>query len=213
MAVVKLCGLRSREDAELVNEVRPEYAGFVFAPSKRQISPCSAYHLSKIIKYSKLVGVFVNESPAVIEEIAALVKLDAIQLHGDESDKYICRLKKSCGCEIWKVLRIRRPEDMAADAFPHADRLLVDSYAKGVRGGSGKRIELETLQKLDVSKLIIAGGISMETVDEVLALKPYGIDVSSALETDGKKDKEKVRAFMSHMNTYEFGINAKDEDK
>ena len=70
---------------------------------------------------------------------------------------------------------------------------------QGLRGGSGKRIAMDVLQKLDVSRLIIAGGIGMDTVEEILALQPYGIDVSTALETDGRKDKEKVRSFMKQI--------------
>ena len=121
------------------------------------------------------------------------------QLHGDESDADIRQLKESCNCEIWKALRIGQIEDMDAAAFPHADRLLVDSYVQGLRGGSGKRIAMDLLQKLDVSRLIIAGGICRDNVKEILALQPYGIDVSSALETNGKKDKEKVRTFMKQL--------------
>ena len=140
-----------------------------------------------------------NEQPAVIAKIAKQTGLDVIQLHGDESDADIRQLKKSCNCEIWKALRIGQIEDMDAAAFPHADRLLVDSYVQGLRGGSGKRIAMELLQKLDVSRLIIAGGICRDNVKEILALQPYGIDVSSALETNGKKDKEKVRTFMKQL--------------
>ena len=194
MAVVKLCGIKSEEDAALMNEVKPDYVGFVFAPGKHQISAASACRLSNIIRYSRLVGVFVNEQPAVIAKIAKQTGLDVIQLHGDESDADIRQLKKSCNCEIWKALRIGQIKDMDAAAF-----LLVDSYVQGLRGGSGKRIAMELLQKLDVSRLIIAGGICRDNVKEILALQPYGIDVSSALETNGKKDKEKVRTFMKQL--------------
>ena len=149
MAVVKLCGIKSEEDAALMNEVKPEYVGFVFAPGKHQISAASACRLSNIIRYSRLVGVFVNEQPAVIAKIAKQTGLDVI--------------------------------------------------VQGLRGGSGKRIAMDLLQKLDVSRLIIAGGICRDNVKEILALQPYGIDVSSALETNGKKDKEKVRTFMKQL--------------
>ena len=145
------------------------------------------------------LSVFLNEQPAVIAKIAKQTGLDVIQLHGDESDADIRQLKESCNCEIWKALRIGQIEDMDAAAFPHADRLLVDSYVQGLRGGSGKRIAMDLLQKLDVSRLIIAGGICRDNVKEILALQPYGIDVSSALETNGKKDKEKVRTFMKQL--------------
>ena len=81
MAVVKLCGIKSEEDAALMNEVKPDYVGFVFAPGKHQISAASACRLSNIIRYSRLVGVFVNEQPAVIAKIAKQTGLDVIQLH------------------------------------------------------------------------------------------------------------------------------------
>ena len=105
-----------------MNEVKPDYVGFVFAPGKHQISAASACRLSNIIRYSRLVGVFVNEQPAVIAKIAKQTGLDVIQLHGDESDADIRQLKESCNCEIWKALRIGQIEDMDAAAFPHADR-------------------------------------------------------------------------------------------
>ena len=95
MAVVKLCGIKSEEDAALMNEVKPDYVGFVFAPGKHQISAASACRLSNIIRYSRLVGVFVNEQPAVIAKIAKQTGLDVIQLHGDESDADIRHLKKA----------------------------------------------------------------------------------------------------------------------
>ena len=107
MAVVKLCGIKSEEDAALMNEVKPDYVGFVFAPGKHQISAASACRLSNIIRYSRLVGVFVNEQPAVIAKIAKQTGLDVIQLHGDESDADIRQLKKSCNCEIWKLQHFR----------------------------------------------------------------------------------------------------------
>lgn len=118
MAVVKLCGIKSEEDAALMNEVKPDYVGFVFAPGKHQISAASACRLSNIIRYSRLVGVFVNEQPAVIAKIAKQTGLDVIQLHGDESDADIRQLKKaaivkygrlcvSVKSRIWMLQRFR----------------------------------------------------------------------------------------------------------
>lgn len=200
MAIIKLCGLRTYADALLVNEVQPDYAGFIFAYGKRQITVETACNLSRVIKGSRLVGVFVNEQPARILSIAKQVSLDVIQLHGEETDEELRLLKQSCTCEIWKALRIQSIKDITKNAYPHADHLLLDSYVQGMQGGSGKRIAMDILQGLDVSECIIAGGISLDNVDEVLALRPYGIDVSSSLETDGKKDKKKVHAFMKHVN-------------
>ena len=194
MAHIKICGLQSLADIVMVNEAKPTYAGFIFAPSTRQITPCLAHQLIKQLKGSIPVGVFVNASMDDIVAISKQSGIRIIQLHGDEDATFIQELKKRSKLPVWKAIRLKQKEDLLG--FEAADHLLVDSYQEHCYGGSGKRIHMELLQQLDVSNLIIAGGISKDNVKDILALSPFGIDVSSSIETNGKKDQIKLNAFM-----------------
>ena len=194
MAVVKLCGIKSEEDAALMNEVKPDYVGFVFAPGKHQISAASACRLSNIIRYSRLVGVFVNEQPAVIAKIAKQTGLDVIQLHGDEGEEYIKEVKHETGKELWKAVRVRMVKDIQEAQRLPADKLLLDSFSEESYGGTGKVMDFAVLDQADIRKpYFIAGGLTVENLPEILKkAEPYGIDISSGIETEGVKDREKM---------------------
>lgn len=198
MARIKLCGIQSDADLDIINEAAPDYIGFVFAKSKRQVTISLA---KRLIAKTKIpcVGVFVNEELATVAEIVKETACDIIQLHGDEDASYLQELKKRTGCEIWKALRIQSVDDCEVMHTMQADRYLIDSFTPDQYGGSGKRIHMDIIKQIDVSELIIAGGIASEHVAELLALHPYGIDVSSSIETDGRKDKEKVHILMDKL--------------
>ena len=195
MAVVKLCGIKSEEDAALMNEVKPDYVGFVFAPGKHQISAASACRLSNIIRYSRLVGVFVNEQPAVIAKIAKQTGLDVIQLHGDEDDEYIREVRHKTGKEIWKAVRVRTAKDIQAAQELPTDKLLLDSFSEESYGGTGKVMDFAVLDQAEIRKpYFIAGGLTVDNLPVILRnTEPYGIDISSGIETGGVKDREKMR--------------------
>lgn len=197
--IVKMCGIRRMEDAEYANEVHPDYVGFVFAESKRKVTGEMAAKLrEKLGKEIRCVGVFVNEEPEQIARIAAQVPLDVIQLHGDEGEEQIQKLRSFCGQEIWKAARVRTVKDMEDVQKLSADRILLDSFSKEAYGGTGKTIDLDLLRKANITKpYLLAGGLTTENLKYILdQIHPEGIDLSSGIETDGCKDLSKMREIM-----------------
>ena len=191
---IKICGLRRKEDISYVNEVLPDFAGFIFDPSRRRyIDPETAAVLRPQLADSiRAVGVFVNAAPEEILRIAETVRLDLIQLHGNEDDTYIRNLRKQTFLPIIKAIRVRTEEDTAQAAASSADLILLDNGA----GGTGTRFNWELVQKVS-RDFLLAGGISAENAADAIRLcHPWGLDASSSLETEGMKDPEKIRSFM-----------------
>ena len=197
MVKVKICGLRRREDIEIVNELLPDYAGFVFCNSKRRLDVCEAAALCAALDGRiKKVGVFAFQERAFIEKAAAECGLDAIQLHGDETPEQ-CVYR---GVEVWKAVRVRDEESVRlAESWP-AERILFDAYDDKTYGGSGKAFDWELLRPFkDKRRMVLAGGLSPENVAAAaLKARPYAVDVSSGVETDGRKDYEKVKLFIEN---------------
>lgn len=199
---LKLCGLRRPEDIEMINEVKPDYAGFIFAPTKRYVSPEYVRELCRGLDPDiKKVGVFVNESAEIIAGAAEVSGIDAVQLHGDEKIDDIYKLREYFDGEIWKGIRVRLPLDIRrAEALP-VDMLLYDSFVAGEYGGTGKRANIAAItDAVPVKPFILAGGINAENLDSILSqVTPWGIDISSGFEVDGVKNKEKLSELMKTL--------------
>lgn len=194
MTKIKLCGLTRPCDIEYVNELLPEYIGFVFAPkSRRYISPEKAEvlreHLDDRITP---VGVFVDEKIEVIADLIKRKIIDIVQLHGNESEKYITGLRRVIDCPVIKAFRIESEADIVSVNNSSADYVLLDSG-----GGTGKVFDHSLLK--DIARpYFLAGGLTPENVETaVKQLKSFAVDVSSSLETDGFKDKIKMTAFVN----------------
>lgn len=192
MLKVKICGLTRNQDVDIVNEVLPDYIGFVFAESRRKVTPAQAAALkSRLDQRVRSVGVFVNAS---IEEIISLYNdgvVDLVQLHGDEDAAYLAGLKKKIGCPVIKAVRVRSAQDvLEAEALP-SNYLLLDAYKKEAYGGTGEAFDYALIP--DIKKpFFIAGGLNAGNIAKAAALKPYCLDVSSGVETDGVKDAAKI---------------------
>ncbi|NCB31574.1 MAG: phosphoribosylanthranilate isomerase, partial [Clostridia bacterium] len=193
MTKIKICGLTRPQDIEAVNEALPDYIGFVFAPSPRRVTPLQAKEL--IIRLDSripAVGVFAN---APVEVVAALFKdgfFDLAQLHGDEDAAYIEDLKMRCGCAVIRAVRVQNPQQiLEAQALP-CDYLLLDTYQKGVPGGTGERFDWSLIPPLS-KPYFLAGGINLQNIEEAASLSPYCLDISSGAETEGLKDPEKIK--------------------
>jgi len=195
---IKICGLSRDQDIDYVNEARPDYVGFVFAESKRQITTALAQYLRfRIVDVITPVGVFVN---APVPQIASLFQngvISAAQLHGGEDETYISSLKRKCGTvnnTPIKVIKVIRSEDLASGLpATGADYYLIDSGA-----GSGKAFNWKKLAALKISKpWFLAGGINAENIKQAMALNPFALDVSSGAETDGVKDRKKIIELVS----------------
>ena len=194
---IKICGLFRNEDIDYVNEAGTDYAGFVFAESRRQVSPEQAARLRKRLNPGIVpVGVFVN---APIAEIAALYRSGIIgiaQLHGTEDEEYIKRLKDICGSNLSVIKTIffykqglLTPNSLSPAPCPLSpDFLLFDSGA-----GSGGTFNWDMLKPLNFPKpWFLAGGINLGNIEQAMALNPFALDVSSGAETDGIKDRTKI---------------------
>lgn len=193
--LIKICGITKLSEIEDLNELRPDYIGFVFAKSKRQIDGKTAYRLKENLdKDIKTVGVFLNNTEEDILNVLKEVELDVIQLHGDEDNNFINSLKKKVKCDIWKAVSISTKEDMDKAMSYNVDTLLLD----GCNPGSGIAFDWKTLKDINVNKRIfLAGGINEENVLEgIREVKPDGIDTSSGVEIidelGRRKDREKM---------------------
>ena len=193
MTKIKICGLSRPLDIEFVNEAHPDYIGFVFAKSKRQINREQARQLKTMLNTDiQAVGVFVNED---IDNIIYLCNhniIDIVQLHGDEDKYYISQLKKSVSKPIIKAARVKSADDIHAAERLGTEYLLLDAYKEGQYGGSGDAFDWTMIS--DVKQpYFLAGGIHSENImDAIMRVNPYAIDVSSGVETDGVKDRTKI---------------------
>jgi phosphoribosylanthranilate isomerase len=214
MAKIKICGITRKEDIVSVNKYIPEYIGFVFAKSRRRISPRQAARISvglngRILK----VGVFVNEK---IDEIVSVVKLcglRAVQIHGDETVEYFNSLREKLDAsagngsnrtEIWKALRVKDYSSLKELTGFKADAYVLDAYVEGSYGGAGQTFNWDIAASArSYGKIILAGGLDKNNV--LLArdsVQPYALDVSSGVETEGYKDENKIRDFICVSRSY-----------
>ena len=209
---VKMCGISKVETIPAVVEAKPDYMGLVFASSKRQVTVEQAKILVEELnrgyakKYGsdtehdkndtiKTVGVFVNETIDNLVTIANEANLDAVQLHGDEDEAFIQSLKERTNVEVWKAIQIRSAADAEAWIDSSADMLLFDAYHKDERGGTGEVFDWSSLDAFE-RPFMLAGGIDSTNVARAIrTVRPYGIDISSGIETNGVKDDEKITAF------------------
>lgn len=222
MTKIKICGLKRAEDVEFVNRCLPEYAGFVFAGSKRKVTDEQAENLSsKLDERIVPVGVFVNEPVEHIVKLAKKKIIRMIQLHGDEDERYIERLRSELGqlseynveeteekngtaVKIIKAVRVKNEEQIReADTLP-CDYLLLDTWQKDVYGGCGKQFDKSLIPENLMKPYFLAGGLSAENVQmNIKTCHPYAVDVSSAVETDGKKDEKKIQEFIERVRRNE----------
>lgn len=209
---IKMCGISKVGTIPAVVEAKPNYMGLVFAPSKRQVTVDQAKTLVEELhkgcakKYGsdtepdendtiKTVGVFVNETVDNLVTIANEANLDAVQLHGDEDETFIQSLKERTNVEVWKAVQIRSAADVEEWIDSSADMLLFDAYHKDERGGTGEVFDWSSLDAFE-RPFMLAGGIDSTNVARAIrTVRPYGIDTSSGIETNGVKDDEKITAF------------------
>ena len=191
MKAIKICGLSRIEDIEYVNEYKPEYIGFVFAKSSRQVTMEQAKQLKKLLNpLIKAVGVFVDEKITNIIEIIKNGCIDIIQLHGKEDHQYIKELKKQTNLPIIKAISLEETTVLDFDV----EYYLLDSKVPG----SGRSFDWSTIKEIN-TPFFLAGGISMDNLQEALLVNSYGIDISSGVETEGKKDRKKIEAVIGEI--------------
>lgn len=196
--MIKICGLKCENDILYANKLKPDYVGFVFAKSKRQIDKYLAKDLiNKLDRNIKTVGVFLNDPAGTVKEIAEFCKLDIIQLHGDESSNYCSLLDK----EVWKAFRVKTKESLNNLEHYNTHGYLLDTYIKGVYGGTGEAFNWTLASKVSKEKFIIlAGGLSHMNIDKAInIINPAVVDVSSGVETNDHKDFDKMKKFIEKV--------------
>jgi phosphoribosylanthranilate isomerase len=190
MSKIKICGLSRMEDISAANRALPDYIGFVFAPSRRQVDENTAARMKENLDSRiKAVGVFVNQEIGIIAGLYQSGVIDLVQLHGDEDADYIARLKGHCGCPVIKAIGV----GVALPPLPqNTDYCLFDTLS-GKRGGTGEIFDWSTLRNYSGPPYFLAGGLTIANIpDAIHLLAPFCIDVSSGAETDGKKDADKI---------------------
>jgi len=195
---VKICGLKREDDILYANELKPDYVGFVFAKSKRQIDKYKAKKLiDKLDKGIRTVGVFLNSPLDAVKDIAEFCSLDIIQLHGDEPPEYCSLFDR----EVWKAFRVKDRNSLR-DLHKYKTRgYLLDTYVKGAYGGTGEAFNWEVASEITKDKFVIlAGGLSEDNIDRAIDIvNPAVVDVSSGVEIDGYKDFSKMKRFIERV--------------
>ena len=208
---VKICGIRDKTHALAAVEAGADFIGLVFAPSKRRVSPAQAYEIANAVNKSsnpddigiKTVGVFVNASASDVNSIADFCALDWVQLSGDESWEYCLKVVRP----VIKAIRVgqQSPEELCAELSAGSKLLsaqgfitLLDSRVEGKYGGTGESFDWNLAQEVARKfPVIIAGGLDPNNVTWLIKrVAPWGVDVSSGVETRGVKDIAKIRAFI-----------------
>ena len=193
MTKIKICGLTRLQDIEFVNEALPDFIGFVFANSRRRVSINTAFQLKNSLDYRiKAVGVFVNENISVIKQLCQSNIIDYVQLHGDEDEKYLRNLSQQISKPIIKAIRVKDLSTIIAAQQLSCEFLLLDTFSDKEYGGTGKTFDWSLAGGV-VKPFFLAGGInSCNAKAAIDSSKPYCLDVSSGVETNGVKDKIKI---------------------
>lgn len=194
MTRIKLCGLSRLCDIETANKLKPDYIGFVFAPqSRRYITPEQAAEMKRLLDPGICaVGVFTDETPEGAAELLNRGVIDMAQLHGSEDEAYIRKLRKLTDRPMIRAFQIKNGKDAAEAEQSQADYILLDSGA-----GTGTAFNWDLIKNIKRS-YFLAGGLDAENVPYgIKALHPFAVDVSSGIETDGKKDYGKMAAFVA----------------
>lgn len=198
MVKVKFCGLKRPCDIAWANELHPDYAGFVFAGTKRRVSDETAAAIRRELDPSiPAVGVFVDDE---LPHMASLVKkgvIQLIQLHGQEEDALVQQLQTELGVPVIKAFSIANQDDIKRALESRADYILLDQG----KGGTGKAFDWSLLKEID-RPYFLAGGLTPQNAAQAAKLRPYALDVSSGIETDGVKDRDKMTLFMTTLGVY-----------
>ena len=205
MTGIKICGLSRPEDIKTANEILPDYIGFMlWQPSKRYVTVDRARELKALLdKRIKAVGVFVDEDVDIVADLANSGVIDIIQLHGSEDDSYISLLRQKTDKKIIKAYKVRSAEDVEAAGKSTADMVLLDS-GSGV-GGTGNSFDWSLIRGIK-RDYILAGGLDPDNVaDAVRQIRPFAVDVSSGVETDGVKDRQKMIRFAGNVRSVNNG--------
>ncbi len=198
---VKICGITSLADALVAIDAGADALGFVFwEKSPRHIDPADAARItSELAPFVKTVGVFVNEAPDIIRDTIEAAGIDCVQLHGDETPEDAEEVARMTGAPVIKAIRVSGPGSLKALEAYKVSALLLDTYRKGIPGGTGETFDWTlAIEAKAAGRIILSGGLTPHNVAKAVAtVRPYAVDVSSGVESaPGRKDADKVRMFI-----------------
>lgn len=191
---VKICGLRRPEDIAAVNAAQPDYCGFIvnYPKSRRSVSWDELPRLSALLSPQIVpVGVFVNQSTALIAELLQSGIISVAQLHGREGNAEIDALRGQTGAPVWKAFQVHSPADIEQASRSHADLVLLDAGQ-----GGGTVFDWSLLEGME-RPFALAGGLTVENIPKALRTNAVLLDVSSGAETGGQKDPQKIQTIVS----------------
>lgn len=199
---IKLCGMMRHCDIEFANAAMPDYVGFVFADTRRRITAGQAANFRAMLcSEIQAVGVFVDADVAYAGRLLKEGIIDIAQLHGNEDAAYISRLREISDTPVIKAVKVTCAEDILRASELDVDYLLLDTYRKGVPGGTGERFDWDIIdavrgdkgeQEICGKPFFLAGGLNLNNLKDAAAVEPYGLDISTGIETDGYKDRDKM---------------------
>jgi Phosphoribosylanthranilate isomerase len=206
MTKIKVCGIRDVETAKFTEDLRVDALGFILCPSKRRIQISELKEISRSLKSDvDKVGVFVNQSEDYIKEACYEGNLTMIQLHGEEDEGFV----KKFNLPVIKAFNVENLEEIKKALAFDVQYILLEGKGN-VRGGNGNSFSWEllgALSKEERSRIILAGGLNVENVQEAISLaNPYMVDASSSLEVDGVKNKEKIEKFINKIRGLKYEI-------
>ena len=195
---IKICGLKRPEDITYVNEAKPDYCGFIieFPKSSRNVTGVQVRELTARLASDIIpVGVFVNVAPERVEELLLDGTIHIAQLHGQEDEAYIRRIQKNTGHQVIKAFSVKTAQDIENALKSPADYILLDQGG----GGTGQTFDWSLIPEID-RPFFLAGGLNGENVQKAVSrCCPFAVDVSSAVEEQGRKSEEKVRKFLKKV--------------
>jgi phosphoribosylanthranilate isomerase len=203
---VKICGISDVSSALVASEAGADAIGLIFAPSRRQVTPQRAREITAALPpFVSKVGVFVDEDHHRIEDLASACGLQAVQLHGAESPEFC----EGFGVPVIKAIRVKDASSLEGLSDYRVGAFLLDTYDASALGGTGKAFDWSLAARAaHAHRVILSGGLTPENVTGALTrVHPYGVDVSSGVETDGAKDHGKIRAFIRRVREWEFTVS------
>ena len=196
MKLIKICGLKRQLDIEYVNQCKPDFVGFIinFPKSHRNLTPKQVKDLTEgLDKGITKVGVFVNQPVELVAELLNNNVIDIAQLHGNEDNAYIEKLRQKTVKGIWQAIIVRKEEDLAQAKASKADLVLLDAGQ-----GSGQAFDWALLTKLD-RRFALAGGLNLDNLEDAMKTNAVLLDVSGGVETDKYKDLDKIKKFINKV--------------
>jgi len=200
---VKICGISTAAAARAAAEAGANAIGLIFAPSPRQVTIPQARAIAAALPpFVSTVGVFVDEEQPQIEEVVGACQLDFVQLHGAESPEFCAKMP----VPVVKAIRVADSSSLAQIRHYDVAAVLLEAAVPGIAGGSGRTFDWELATAVaHTVRVILSGGLTPDNVQRAInQVRPYAVDVSSGVETDGRKDPEKIRAFIGRVREWEW---------